>query len=138
MSTSRSVLRGERGQTLIEFALALWLFLMTIFGIVELGLGVWQYNMVSNLAQDGARWASVRGSTAGTVATNASVQTYVQGRVPGMSPTVTTTWPDGGSQSNAPGNRVQVVVQKSFTPLTALIPNATLTLQSTAQMIIAR
>ena len=138
MITSGAVLRGERGQTLIEFALALVLFMMTIFGIVELGLGVWQYNMVSNLAQDGARWASVRGSTATTAATNSTVQTYVQGRVPGMTPTVTTTWPDGGSPSNAPGNRVQVVVQKSFTPLTTLIPHATLTLQSTAQMIIAR
>jgi hypothetical protein len=71
----------------------------------------------------------------GTPATTATVQTYVRSRALGMVPTVTTTWPDG---TNAPGNRVRVRVQQSFTPLTNFIPNATLTLQNTAQMTVAR
>ena len=136
--TRRSLLRGERGQSLVEFALVSPLFFLTLFGAIEFGLAVWQYNMIADLAQEGARWASVRGSTAGTAATNGSVQTYVQGRALGIVPTVTTTWPDGGSPSNAPGNRVQVLVQKSVVLAIPMLPSNTLVLQSHAQMIIAR
>jgi hypothetical protein len=116
-------------------------FFAIIFGIVEFGIGVFQYTVIGNLAKEGARWAAVRGSTCSspcTQATNANVQTYVQGRSLGLNPSVTTTWPDGGTPSNQPGKRVQVVVQKSFTPLTTLIPNATLTISSTAQLVISR
>jgi tRNA uridine 5-carboxymethylaminomethyl modification enzyme len=37
-----------------------------------------------------------------------------------------------------PGNNVQVVVTKTFTPIVPFIPQGTLTLTSTAQMVIAR
>ena len=136
--TTRSLVRGERGQSLVEFALVSPLFFLTLFGAIECGLVVWQYNTVSALAQEGARWASVRGSAAGTPATNGTVQTFVQGRAVGINPTVTTTWPDGGSPSNLPGKRVQVLVQKDFVLAIPMLPTSTLVLQSTAQMIIAR
>src|SRR5437870_5698226 len=117
---------------------------MMLFGAIEFGIAVWKYNTLASLAQDGARWAAVRGSTCTTPcvpADNDNVQTYVQGRAVGISSaalTVTTTWPDGGSPSNAAGKTVQVTVQHDFTPLTTLIPHATLSLHSTAQMKIAR
>ena len=127
----------ERGDSLVEFAVSVVLFLTTIFGTMEFGLGVWQYNMLSNLAQEGARWAAVRGSTAGSPADAAAVRAFVESRSLGLALTaVTTTWPDAGD--NAPGKRVQVVVQKDFTPLTLLLPHTTLPLSSRAQMIIAR
>ena len=53
----------DRGENLVEFALASTVFFMTLFGIIIFGIGVWRYNMVSDLAQEGARWASVHGST---------------------------------------------------------------------------
>ena len=135
---------SDRGETLVEFALASTIFFMTMFGTIEFGLAVWNYNTLSSLAQDGARWAAVRGSTCTSpcvAADNGNVQDYVRSRVLGMSPTsvaVTTTWPDGGSPSNAPGKTVQVRVDYTFTPLTALVPNAALGLHSTVQMKIAR
>ena len=132
----RRLMRGESGQELIEFALASLIFLITVFGTLEFGLGVWQYNMVSDLAQEGARWASVRGSTSSILhASSADVQTYVQGRSTGVTVTVTAT-PDPSTL--APGATVSVLVQTTFSPLTSLIPFAAMTLQSTAQMVIAR
>ena len=59
----RWLLGDDRGENIIEFALASTVFFTTIFGIIIFGIGVWQYNMVSDLAQEGARWASVHGST---------------------------------------------------------------------------
>ena len=80
----------DRGQSLVEFALASTVFFMTLFGVIIFGIGVWRYNMVADLAQEGARWASVHGSTSASPAVQANVQTYVQSRAP-FNVTVTTT-----------------------------------------------
>ncbi len=126
--------RQEKGQAIVEFALASLVFFMTIFGTLEFGVAVWQYNMVSNLAQEGARWASVRGTTS-TIsnATQGAVQTFVQNRSVGINPTVTT----NPTTVGAPGSTISVTVTQSFSPLTGIIP-LTATLRSTAQMVVAR
>jgi Flp pilus assembly protein TadG len=139
----RGRLQAERGDGLVEFALCAAVFFVTVFGILEFGLAIWQYNVVATLAKEGARWAAVRGSTSGgnAVSTNGPVQTYVQGRALGLAPTVDATWPDGigdGKPANYPGKKVQVVVTKNFTPPSRLIPHPNLVLRSTAQLIIAR
>jgi Flp pilus assembly protein TadG len=65
----REQVRDNRGQSLVEFAFASIVFFMMLFGIVEFGIAVWRYNMVADLAQEGARWASVRGSDSDAPAT---------------------------------------------------------------------
>src|SRR5437660_1352205 len=85
---------GERGAAIVEFALSAVVFFMVIFGIAEFGIAVWQYNMMSDLAQEGARWASVRGNgnsaacasitSASCKASTAQVQSYVASRALGM------------------------------------------------------
>lgn len=133
--TQQRIVRGERGQALVEFAFASIIFLMTVFGTLEFGLMVWHYNMISNLAQEGARWASVRGSSSSIVnATSSDVQTFLNTRATGISVTATTTPSPVGPQ----GSVVTVQVQTSFAPLTGLVPMSTLTLSSTAQMIVSR
>jgi Flp pilus assembly protein TadG len=125
-----------RGETLIEFALTLMVFLMTLLGTIQFGLGVWHYNLVSNLAQEGARWASVRGATAGAQkASEAQVRSYVQGRALGMNVWVTTS---ADPSSLSPGSTITVLVRHSFAPLTRVVPAATMTMSGSAQMIIAR
>ena len=47
------------GQTLIEFALALPIFLLLVFGLVDLGRGFYYYNLLANMAREGARYAIV-------------------------------------------------------------------------------
>ena len=131
----RQPVSSDRGQTIVEFAISSLLFFMVIFGVAGFGIAVWRYNLVSDLAQEGARWASVRGSTAVTPATNATVLAFVQGRATGLMtplPTAVTTW----SSAGAPGSVVRVVVSHTFTSTIAFVP--TMTFQSRAEMIIAR
>src|SRR5437870_2687181 len=75
---------GERGEALVEFALALTVFLMTVFGTMELGIGIFRYNMLSDLAQEGARWAAVRGARTTDPATTANLNTFLTGRALGI------------------------------------------------------
>lgn len=125
---------SERGAELVEFALSSTLLMLVVFGIVNLGLAVWQYNMVANLAQEGARWASVRGAGSSWPATSADVQTYITTRSTGMNVSVTATWsPDTGA-----GSTVTVQVQKSFNRFTSYLLPASMTLSSTARMVVAR
>jgi len=129
-------LRDDRGQSLVEFALASVVFFITVFGTIEFGLAIYQYNMVADLAQEGARWAAVHGSTSASPATAAQLQTYVQGRSPGFTVTVTAT--PANPSAVGPGGIIAVQVASTFTPVTSLIPSATLNLQSTARMTVFR
>ncbi len=55
------------GQTLVEFAIAVTVFLMLVIGTVDLGRAVYQFNGVSEAAREIARVTSVHpGSTLGT------------------------------------------------------------------------
>ena len=51
--------RRTRGQSLVETALILPWFFLIIFGLVDLGRGVYAYNTVANAARSGARVAAV-------------------------------------------------------------------------------
>ncbi len=158
MSANAHWLQGERGETLIEFALALMLFLVMTFGTIEFGRAVWQYNVISDLAQEGARWASVHGITAGgpcsglemggCKATADQVQSYVQARASGIPVTVNTYTADPTTractttatdpQSLGAGKGICVKVSRNVAWLVGLIPHPNVTLRSTAQMIMSR
>jgi len=125
--------RRTSGQSLVEFAFASFVFFATIFGTIEFGRGVWQYNMMSDFAQEGARWAAVHGASSLSPSNQAGVRTYLTSRAP-FTITVTTT----PTTIGAPGTTISVQVSSTFQPLTRLIPNRALTLSSTAQMIVHR
>jgi hypothetical protein len=57
----------ERGQGLAEFALVLPLFLMMVFAVIDLGRVIWAYDNLGNGAREGARYASVHGSSGLTI-----------------------------------------------------------------------
>ena len=61
MNTRKS--HPRRGVAAVEFALVLPLLLLTLIGLVVLGLGIFRCNQVAALAHEGARWAAVRGKT---------------------------------------------------------------------------
>jgi Flp pilus assembly protein TadG len=162
----QTALGDSRGQTIVEFALASTLLFGTIFGIISFAVAVFEYNAVSELAREGARYAAVHGSYSGSVAcggttsstgaTSAIVQCYLRSRGFGLQVTAAMTCGTpggslatcgtnagvactaGGVCNNDPGKLVQVNVQQTFRPFTTLIPSAAMTLQSTSQMIIAR
>ncbi|HEU4759479.1 MAG TPA: TadE family protein [Dehalococcoidia bacterium] len=57
--TKGSGTRGERGQSLVEFALIAPLFLVLVFAIVDFGMGFHAWITVTNSAREGARYAAV-------------------------------------------------------------------------------
>lgn len=55
--------RGEGGQGIAEFALVLPVFLMMVFGIIDIGRTIWAFDNLANAAREGARYASVHGNS---------------------------------------------------------------------------
>ena len=51
--------RKADGQSLVEFALISAVFVLVVMGIFDLGRVVFHYNTLSNVAREGARYASV-------------------------------------------------------------------------------
>jgi Flp pilus assembly protein TadG len=55
--------RTDRGQALVEFSLAIVIFLVLLMAIVDLGRGIYMFNGVSQAAREIARVASVHPGT---------------------------------------------------------------------------
>ena len=53
---------GERGSTLVEFAIALTVFLTAMFAVMEFGRALWVHNALTDAARRGARYASLHSS----------------------------------------------------------------------------
>ena len=124
--------RGTRslGQGLVEFALVLPLFLLLVFGILDLGLAVFSYNSITNAAREGARLAIVNQDSA-KVTTKATSQARVAG-APTVTvayyqanddgtPDTTTTCPIGASTYIGVGCLAVVTFSGSYTPITPFI-----------------
>jgi Flp pilus assembly protein TadG len=60
----------ERGQSLVEFALVIPVFLLLLFALVDFGRGFQAWIEVTNAAREGARVGAVHG-TAGEIETRA-------------------------------------------------------------------
>ena len=54
---------GERGQSLVEFALILPLFVVVLLGIFDVGRAIYAYNTINNAARQAARLAIVDQTT---------------------------------------------------------------------------
>jgi Flp pilus assembly protein TadG len=144
----------ERGTSTIEFALGATLLFMVVFGIIAMALALYTYNVVSESAREGARYAIVRGTdchfASACPATAANIQTYVQNLgFPAITPanlTAATVWsayPAGGTCTPSascknPGNQVQVTVSYPFPVVIPFVPHRTLTMSSTAAMVISQ
>jgi Flp pilus assembly protein TadG len=63
----------ERGQTLVEFALVVMIFLVVLFGILEFSRALWTYNTIVQATRAGARFAVVEIPSV----TNNAVKNYV-------------------------------------------------------------
>lgn len=77
------------GQALVEFSLAFIVFSVLVFGVVDFGRGIYQYNAVSQAAREIARVTSVHPGTDFTTVAGRSTETNavidVQKRlVPGL------------------------------------------------------
>jgi len=57
-------LAGERGQSLVEFALVVPIFLVLLFALVDFGRGFQAWIEVTNAAREGARVGALHGTAA--------------------------------------------------------------------------
>ena len=49
----------ERGATLVEFSIAVTVFLISVFGVIEFGRALWVHNALTDAARRGARYATL-------------------------------------------------------------------------------
>lgn len=55
---------APRGQTLVEAAVVMPWFLMMLFGVIVLGIGVFYQQQITNAAREAARYAAIHSATA--------------------------------------------------------------------------
>lgn len=111
----------SRGQALVEFSLVFPVFILLLFGLVDLGRLVYANNALAEAAREGARWGSVQARSATSLA---NIEAHTGDQVTGVGPvTVTASCvkrsPDG--QPCGPLDTLQVQVQGSFGMLTPVI-----------------
>jgi Flp pilus assembly protein TadG len=134
----------ESGSELVEFAVSTLILMGRLVGVREFALAMYSYHFLSTVAQQGTRFAMVRGQTWSKdktancstsapphftmaydcTASSTDIQNYVQSlAMAGMSPSsvkVNSVWtgatPDGGTcaTSNSQGCLVQVTVSYNF------------------------
>ncbi len=128
-----------RGQALVEFSLAVTIFLVLIMAIVDLGRGIYQFNGVSEAAREIARVTSVHpGSTLGTSAETAAVVQTQRQLIPSLGiPTFTCVDIAGAAVAGTcrPGDVVRVQISAPWSAVTPLLGLAgTWTLSSHSSM----
>gem|GEM_PF-425356 len=129
--------KANAGQSAIEFALTIPVLLLLIVGIAWGGQLLAAYEFVSYAAQEAARYAIVRGATSPNPVTADEISSFVTNMAVSVDPnalSVTTTW----LPNNEPGSAVQVQVQYNFASTLPFVPQVTIPLSATCQMVIAQ
>lgn len=122
MSTRRDT---PRGQALVEFSLAIIIFLVLLMGIFDFGRGIYMYNGVSQAAREIARRTSVYpGITLGASAQTQAVIGIQRDLVPGLqAPTFACLTITGAASGNVPctsGDFVKVTITATYEPISLL------------------
>ena len=138
--------RRRRGQALVEFALVAPLFFLLLFAIIEGGRFVFYYEALNSATREGARYAIIHGSNAadgcpsgppaaGTTScdpSGANVRAAVRRAALGLAGSgdfisLDVIWP----LTNARSNPVTVRAAYGYRPVMPLLPNITISSEST-------
>jgi Flp pilus assembly protein TadG len=136
-------LASEDGSALLELVFTLPVLFGLLFCFFELCMALYSYDMISESAREGTRYAMVRGASCKTSSgascetTVAQIKTYVAGlgwpNVGGGTMTVSPSYPKG---SDAVGNPVQVTITYQFRITMPFVPSSAIALSSTSVMYI--
>src|SRR5215210_4799577 len=84
--------RGQRGATLVEFAIGALVFFTATFGVLEFSRMLWTHNALADAARRAARYAVTHASTEEPAVRNVAVYGNVEGTgqplVSGLDPTM--------------------------------------------------
>jgi Flp pilus assembly protein TadG len=142
----RRTRRGQRGQTVVEFALAGTVLLSLMFAVIDFGRALFTYNVVTNAARIGSRYAIVHGSSCTLAicpASSSAIQTYVLSKVSGLNPsqlTVTARWTTGSGCGDPmfQGPNCIVTVTATYPFKLVMSLNRSWTMTATSQMVISQ
>ena len=116
-----------RGQALVEFALALPIFLILMMAVFDLGRAIYMYNGVAQAARELSRVTSVYPGTPGALGSTpqtAAVLATQKALIPSLgNPTFTCVDIDGSSVTDTcvAGMQVKVVILATYTPVTPVL-----------------
>lgn len=121
-----------RGQELLEYALVLPIFLLMVFGIIDLARAAYYYSALQNAAREGARFAIVH--TPGETGIDAMIAERVRNYAVGLDPAdmdvPAPIWTD---------DTVRVIARYSFDPVTPLLssvfPGGVISMVSSSTML---
>lgn len=125
--------RLSTGQTLVEYAIIVPIFLLIVLMLVDLGQAVFFYSSMQNAAREGARYAIIPHESGGELSLDlAGAQALVIDRGIGLNLAlgnvqVFTLNRDADPQAE----QVRVIVTFAFNPVSPLIGPLTLTARST-------
>jgi Flp pilus assembly protein TadG len=108
-----SLLRDREGSAAVEFAIAVPIMLLLLFGVFDFGRMMWLTSSVKHAATEGVRYAMVRGAESTAPATSDQISTYVKSRAAGVNAddlAVAVSW----SPDNNPGSLITVQVDYQY------------------------
>ncbi|MBC7005069.1 pilus assembly protein [Photobacterium sp. BZF1] len=123
----------QKGIFTVEFAIVCGLFFLILFTVLEGARLIYTYHSIANIARDGIRYASVRGTEAGEDSLRvgdapvavAQLKSYLNQRSNISDLDITTSWTDG--EALLSGDIISINVSVDFEPVTPFIPSITLT-----------
>ena len=139
----------ERGQAIVEFAFVGMIFFMLVFGAMDVGRAVWNYNTLAQATREGARFAVVHGNrcdseAACTAADLAAVEAVVLENAAGLTPSEVTVEVDWVCRTNLGDcndvwDHVTVTSEYDYAPMSFFtgllnLPSVTMTSSSTMEI----
>lgn len=91
MRKRKPVESSECGATLVEFSIALMVFLVAMFAVIEFGRALWVHNALADAARRGARYAVLHSSDNAASVKNVVVYGNAAGGTQATVPNLTTT-----------------------------------------------
>lgn len=121
----------EGGQSLVEFALVLPIFMVLVLGLFDGARAVWNYNTLAEATREGTRYAIVNSS-----ADSADIEDVVLDHASGLKQSGLTVTVTPGAAPRDVGSTVEVRAEYDFAPLFAIVGLPSITMSSTSRMTI--
>ena len=130
MRRRRTTADSQRGQSVLETALILPLFLLIVLGTIDLGRAIYMHTVLSNAVRDGCRVAIIETNSNSQVILTV-VKSAVAVNLPASNITI--------SGSRAPGSTVTVSAFAIYSPITPLVQRIVpgpIALRATSAMVV--
>jgi Flp pilus assembly protein TadG len=127
------------GQTMVEFAMVASVFLLLMFGVMQMALTVYNYNIVCSAAREAVRYAMVHSPNSSNPATSAQIQQVAINSAVSLNSSnlsISVSWP---ADANLPFQKdAQVKVSYVYQLQIPFMTPVSLTLASTSQMLVSQ